>query len=367
MVKDQYQYVLDFYKEDGSSLGQLPVCMDWEPALQWTQFEGIRQGKLPPVMTIGPSSVEPIWDSKAGQPYLQAIRVIVETDQGHEVTGDIPLTYFGTIAQHVSYHFLKTGVLKAGDFYRYLVSAFPRSLEREEVKREKPEKTFSVKPVSRLLPLQEASLAELETHSSFSGMYHEGDIPVFIPRAVLAESVHLSRQAGALETGGILVGHLNHDSGRQEIFINVTAQIPARYAKSELEKLTFTADTWTAVTAAIELRRQGEWMVGWWHSHSYQKKTCQNCEKGKKGMCKETSAFFSVDDCGLHRCVFSGAFNIGLLIAESPCAGLNISLYGWRKGMIVSRGFHILNTSEHSVQDDTAVVGHFTGGYEHDA
>ena len=47
MAQDDYRYSLDFFREDGSAVGQVPVDIDWEPAMEWTHIEGVRSGRLP--------------------------------------------------------------------------------------------------------------------------------------------------------------------------------------------------------------------------------------------------------------------------------------------------------------------------------
>jgi hypothetical protein len=94
------------------------------------------------------------------------------------------------------------------------------------------------------------------------------------------------------------------------------------------------------VQAAIDLRRAGEAMVGWWHSHSYMKETCKDCEKRKEQTCKAGAAFMSGEDCLLHRTVFPRAHSVALVISDSPCSGVSWALFGWKRGVVAERGFY---------------------------
>ena len=196
------------------------------------------------------------------------------------------------------------------------------------------------------LPLSSGCLSDQLGGALLFGYPTAGDMPVFMPMSVLQEASALSRQSGENETGGILIGHLCRGADSPEIFAKVTAQIPARHARSGLTKLTFTADTWTAVQTAIRLRGRNEIHLGWWHSHSYLKKTCKECEKRVDGTCAATALFMSAEDVALHLTCFPRAFSIALVISDSPCAGLGWELFGWRQGMVAARAFHILGALE---------------------
>ena len=115
---------------------------------------------------------------------------------------------------------------------------------------------FSVEEIVQPLPLAGAPLASFFGNSVPAGPDEPvGRLPVFLPRRVLDEAVESARQAGDVETGGVLVGKLRRDSGghaaASEIFVEITAQVPAPHTLSQSTKLTFTAETWAAVQAAM--------------------------------------------------------------------------------------------------------------------
>jgi proteasome lid subunit RPN8/RPN11 len=358
MPNTGYQYVIDLLREDGSPLGQVPMTPDWEPAWEWTRFVGVRQGKLPAVMAVGPGTVEPIWHPKFGEPYVAGFRVVISGNGGGEVASEIPTAYFRGLAQQASATLVEKGALKPGELFHYLVCAFPNdptkpSQELPQVGR------FSVEEVAQPLPLEETPLEPFLSESLLWGEGHaqEGDVPIFIPQKVLDEVAVLAREAGELETGGILVGKLHRDSHVPEIFVEVTAQIPARHTHAQPTKLTFTAGTWRAVEAAIKLRSKNELMLGWWHSHP---DFCKNCEPEKRKICKLSRPFFSSEDCALQRAIFVRAFNLGLLVSDRGADGLVYSLFGWRQGIIVSRGFYVRPAAAEAVSLTRGVNKHAT-------
>ena len=121
----------------------------------------------------------------------------------------------------------------------------------------------------------------------------------------------------------------------------MTAQIPVVHAPAEVNKLTFTPETWTAAQAAIDLRRSDEIYLGWWHSHPVHE-WCKDCRPAKKELCPLAQGFLSSDDCRLHRTVFPRAYTCALVVSDvAEHDDVVHSLFGWRDGAIESRGYHL--------------------------
>ena len=158
---------------------------------------------------------------------------------------------------------------------------------------------------------------------------------------VLREAAAAATAAGMLEAGGILLGKLVRDSGSGDLSIDITAQIPAREAIADDASLRFTADTWRAVHAAISLRRAGEQILGWWHSHPAALWPCGNCPPERRSGCPSNRAFFSSMDAGFHRTAFQGAHNVALLLSFHADPAPRFDLFGWRRGMVSARGYYI--------------------------
>ena len=213
MVDDAYQYMLDFFREDGAAAGQVVVTPDWLPALESVHFEGIRQGRLPAVTAVGPSVVAPVWHAKAGAPYVSGVRVAVAANKadGATVSRDFPTRYFRGLATQASATLVEKGALKAGDAFRYLVSAFSKQADASS---SAPGNDFAVEEIAQPLPLAEGALDKYLHDAAPSGSFEPGvDAPVFLPQHVIDEATALAEAAGDIETGGVLVGNLRRAVG----------------------------------------------------------------------------------------------------------------------------------------------------------
>jgi proteasome lid subunit RPN8/RPN11 len=351
----EYRYVLEFFSEDGVSVGHAPIDVDWEPAFEHARFTGIRRGLLPPLVTGGVTTIEPVWHPTHGEPYITAVRAIARPDGGggperEAVETEIPLAYFHDLAPAATSTLVERKQAVAGEHLTYRVCAY-----RTRRGGAKTSKTtvgsgaavstsdhpapFLTEEIVKPLPVHEVPLSGfLETGIPSDGEHAEVDIPVFVPRQVLDETMALARRAGEVETGGILVGKLCRDRSIPEIFVEITAQIPARHALAERTKLTFTPETWSAAQAALDLRKQNELMLGWWHTHPAY---CAKCPPENRARCPLNRSFFSSEDVNLHRTCFGHPYTVALLISDTPETGLTCALFGWRAGMVSSRGFHV--------------------------
>ncbi len=327
-----YKLELEVMSADGQPLRRVPIVPDWEPALETTSFDAIRRGLLPPVLTANQGRIEPIWHGTLGAPYVSAFRAIIMTPSGQS-TVEIPTTYLRRHARQVSAELVSAGELGQGDLFKYLVCAY--LVEPEPV----PAGGFAVENVTEPLDLVDTRLGELMDCAQIEGPRRGDEMPVFIDQTVLDDAIALSRAAGSVEVGGVLVGTLRRDPVLPEIFIEVTALIPAPHTVTEAAKVTFTAETWAAVDAAIALRKCGEKKLGWFHFHP---NWCRNCPDEKRTHCALGEPFFSADDVHLHRVCFSRAYHVALLVTDTPRRGLVPTLYGWQQGMVTERGFHTL-------------------------
>ncbi len=355
MAQSDYAYALCLYHNDGTPLGQVPVDVDWEPGLQWAHLEAVRRGTLPAEAAVADGEVRPLWAAEADKPRVDRLRLSLRDPGGREAALELAASpYFTIAARQASACFVERGDLAAGDLFRYTVTAWPA---------ERPPKAASTLNIEQMrppLPLREEALEGLLDSAGPEGQIASMDLPVLLPEAVRAQAAGLARRAGAVETGGILIGHLCRDPRTRALFCRVTAQVPARHTRSELTSLTFTAETWSSVRQAIELRRCGEIMLGWWHSHSFLKESCRDCRKKADGSCRASAAFLSDTDCTLHRACFPRAYSLALVVAESPCAGLEYALFGWREGILRRRGRHVIGepTCEVKTAGNNEGAGH---------
>jgi len=331
-LKSDYRYALAFYKEDKTPLGQVPLEVDWEPAVECARFGAFRKDVLAPEDGSVEAAIEPIW-LKA--PYLSGFRVAFERNGTTGINQDFDTDYFAGLAKGVVPQLVESGKLAENERYFFLAVAFPAEKDQDE-----PAKLGIVaQPVTPSLALKSSSLPELTREASPVGALSD-DVPVFLPERVLGEVEALAREACPKETGGILIGHLHRDSDLPELAAEVTAQIHARRAEADSVRLNFTAACWTDVKGALELRGQGEIMLGWWHSHPV-REWCKDCSNESQEGCALARDFFSAHDRALHRAVFPRAYSIALVANDVGVGDLSFSLFGWRNGLIAPRGYHL--------------------------
>jgi hypothetical protein len=258
---------------------------------------------------------------------------------GQQAETDFPSAFFKDAAAEVSSEFVKRGKLETGDTYLFQAVAFAKNGAGT------PNRTMDLEVVEEKPVVQyiESRLEDFRRHSSSAGIVDVDDMPAFIPQRVLDEAAALTRAHEGRETGGILIGRLHHDTSLPEIFAEVSAQIPAEHTHGTAAKLTFTAETWSAASAAVRLRNQGEIYLGYWHSHPI-REWCRakECTPEKQKNCQLAKDFFSEDDRAVMRAAFPRAYSLGLVVNDAAFTDLSFSLFGWREGKIHPRGFYLL-------------------------
>lgn len=338
MVTSAFETVLVLAREDGTPLQQEVVGVDWEPAVEWTRLSALRRGQA---AVSHEARVEPLWHEELGAPYVQGFRLVL-AGEGDDVAGTFANDYLRDLAQAKASALVARGELVTGQRFRYVVMAQPSSAAVAS-----PARVRFRQGSAGATETSKAALDGYLGRASFVGVPNETDLPVFVPRPILQELTTLYRAAGARETGGILVGHLRQDPAVPEVFLEMTAQVPARRAEAGLAHLTFTAETWTDVRAALALRRRGEVWLGWWHTHPAREwsEAAHEAEKERGSAAQAevvSGAFFSSHDIALHRTVFFRGYCVGLVVSDLGSEQETFSLFGWRDGRVVNRGFHVL-------------------------
>ena len=328
MTTPRYAYAVHVLREDDTPVRQLPVEVDWEPAREALRLQALRDGRGVEAAFTLDCQIEPEWHPERGSPYLAGFRVRAGSGSGSLQFG---LAYFRELSRSVTKRLVADGALQQGDVVRCLPVAFPLA---EPEQREAPKLGRQAPP---RLALGQAALADFFADT---GTITE-PLPVLIPERVLDEAKALTLGVTGRETGGILIGRLHRDTASGGLFAEVTAQIPARHTEADAVKLSFTPATWTEVQAALDLRTQGESMLGWWHSHPV-REWCKNCPEDQRRQCTLARGFFSEDDRLLHRTVFPRAYSIALLVNDVEWDGPTFSLFGWDGGLVEARGFHRL-------------------------
>jgi proteasome lid subunit RPN8/RPN11 len=291
---------------------------------------------------------------------VEGFRAVVARDRPPPATFDIPLTYVASLARAASSRLIEQGKLEAGDRFQYVVCAYACEGRHAASGNEEPSRV-AVRAVGQVLNASDRDMAALLAGSWPCGPVEEDQMPVFVPQRIIEEAVELMAAAGDKETGGILIGHLRRDPVRRELFLEVTAQVQAQHAEHEPTRLTFTPETWTAADAALALRARGEIYAGWWHTHPA-KHWCDDCPPEKRQRCKVSGLppgdFFSAHDVALHRAVFPRAYSVALVISDGceDAGRPTWRLFGWRYGMLMARGFHVLRTPQTSEVFETSEV-----------
>jgi len=338
-MKSDHRFAVELYDEGGASLGQAPMEVDWEPAEESARFHAVRDGVLDPAERHPSLTLSPLWHHQLGEPYTTGFRIAVTAGDRAESGSDFASRYFRNYAQAAATGLVEAGRLKQGDRYHYVVAAFPVAPAPDRV----ADPAFRVRDVSPPLPLTASPIAPALAASLPHGEVAATALPVFVPDTVLAEAGELARTAHDRETGGVLVGYLRQDPEAGQIFVVVTAQLPATLAHGEATRLQFTPETWSQINGVLALRRRGEIMVGWWHSHPVLSWECKNCPVEKRRVCPVASDFFSAQDRALHRAVFPRAYTVALVINQLAEEEQTFSLFGWHQGLLETRGFYVLN------------------------
>ncbi len=347
-MTSSYRYTADITSAAGVQLVGMPVEMNWGHALQSAGFAAARQGRVAPLMRYADeAAVSPVWDEGRGEPHVSAFRVDLATD-GEPFHYEIPRAYAGTAVELGTGRLVSEGKLEQGELFAYELLGFTGSEPTPHAGSDGPR--FSAESVAQPLNLGSDALAAVQSRSDAapaSSAVSEcdlgDDMPVFIHASVLEDAQAMARRAGDHEAGGILLGQLYGDTESPEIFVQVSAMIEARHTVSQRERITFTPDTWNAARAAVELRGSGECILGWVHNHPW---FCAKCAETQRTKCPYRRPFFSAHDSALHGACFTGAFQVGLLVSDLGDAELSCDLFGWRRGLVVQRGFRVLGKGD---------------------
>jgi hypothetical protein len=336
-----FRFAVALFREDGASLGTVPVSRDWEPVHEWTRFFFQRKGALS-LDENGSASVLPLWEYSLGEPYCRGYRVQIAQPGRPPVASDFPKTHFRNIASAAASQLVAQNELYDGEPYSYMVVAHPAPQEAPS------SGGLSVTNTSPCLPARDASLECFMKRAKPGGVIDAEDMPVFVHRHVLDEVAEFTHAHEGIEVGGILIGKLWRDELAGEIFAEITAQIPAEHTTGTNEKLTFSAQTWTAADAALRLRNRGEVPLGYHHVHPV-RTWCKGkeCSPDKQKNCAFAKDFFSADDEAVMRTAFPRAYNIAIVANDTAFTDLTFSMFGNREGITQPRGFYVLeeNTS----------------------
>lgn len=340
-----YQLYAKFYRLDATattepdSMASLPLAnVDWSLAQEYINWERVRRHpRLPIVLDQPAAEFEPSWDAHRGRPFLVGIRArFGDVPEPFEPIS-LPLSFLHDAARNAAEQLVESGQLVTGDRCRFRICAMPDEQQQQPGPGAGPQ-GLEIEPIAEPLQVQEDCISSLLERATLADEHPEQGLPAFLPAGVLEEMKQLTREAADRETGGVLIGHVGFDSSIPELFLRVTAQIPAVHAEQEATSLTLTPRTWAAAAAAVELRGLGETYLGWWHSHP---DWCADCPEAKRRECSLRCDFFSAQDKSVHRCCFSRAFQVAMVISDHGGGELSAAMYGWSQGAIERRRFYL--------------------------
>lgn len=338
-----YRFYASLSTPGGEPLGELPLAIDWIPALRWAQFERLRTNVAAPVgADPGQPSIIPEWHDEDGPPFVAGIGI--RHPGSEDAMSRLPLEYLYPSVIDASAGLVADGSLRAGQPFGYRIYALAEPGARQtdpsgiEIQALPQAPAIEFSDLSSLLRIAEPGPVPGDENGVVSPRRTDPALRAFLPRALLDEVTRLSDVAGDVETGGILVGKLLRDRGG-EIFVRVTAQIAARHTEATQGSLRFTPATWAAADAAIRLRSSNEVTLGWWHRHPH---FCKRCPPQRRAHCPLSKPMFSADDRALHREVFQMPWNVALLLSYLGDERPSYDLFTWDRGLIGASRFYIL-------------------------
>ena len=147
------------------------------------------------------------------------------------------------------------------------------------------------------------------------GVIYESATVVVIREAALEAVLDFSERDTARERGGFLLGGVYGERPHYTVIRNFH---PASEALSDAASLTFTHESWAAVTREIELNQPGERILGWHHTHP--------------GM----GVFLSAYDLFIQRHFFAQPWQVALVVDPRR---REFAFFHWRGGEVRDCGF----------------------------
>lgn len=339
MVENAHRWAVELLDPAGGASESFALGedrIDWEPAEEAARWAAVRSGEYSPQEAwAAPATVSPLGSERLGEPYALGFEVRLGSNGAGPFSRAFPMLYFKALAEACAGAWVDSGRLSRGDRFRYLLTAFRQDQRLVPAAR----RSASIRTLPPAITIEapgaeDALRSELETVGSLD----PSDPPVFVPRAILSETVEHVLSSPEKETGGFLLGRFRRHLDSRDVATVVTGYLPSR-AEGTATRLSFTPECWTAARSAIALRGSGEALVGWVHSHIVDE-LCRNCAEEKRRVCPLASGFFSEHDRTVHRVVFPRAYQFALVVNLSAGTTTH-SCFGWRDGAIAARGFHV--------------------------
>jgi proteasome lid subunit RPN8/RPN11 len=145
---------------------------------------------------------------------------------------------------------------------------------------------------------------------------------ILVYESVLEQILDYSERDLARELGGFLIGEVHE---LPEPHVEIRRFLPATGAKRGYTSVTFTHDTWSALTREVDSSFAGERVVGWQHTHP------------------GFGIFLSSYDLFIHRHFFSAPWQVALVVDPRK---QEFGFFQWRGEEIVDCGFICVNDPE---------------------
>lgn len=338
-MRQTFRFHLEFWQQDGRRVLDVPLSeAEFARAVETAFFDGLRRGRFAEYELPRPGvKLEPAFLGR-DSPHAAGFVVVMPAADGSVYRTEFPAHFLRGQAQAILVDRLLGGELTPQTL-QYRLAAYadeqttaPRgmgmTLDAEET-------CVSIRPKSR------RDLGKAEAWDT----PRTEDLPVLIPRHVLEDALEQARAEPQHEVGGYLLGHLCRDTKTAELFLEITAHLPAEHTEATATSVTFTAESWARAREVIDWRGEGEIFTGWVHSHPF--RFCAECPTPAPAECVSKVLFFSPEDHFLMGLTFAQPFMVALQTAieprlEAALGHLPVRLYGWRGGAVVPRGFEVI-------------------------
>jgi hypothetical protein len=335
---------LEFYQNGGGSyVHQEPLFdADFERARMAANWAGFQSGLLPEFAPgRAPSRIEPIFaNPDGGSRRATGFVVEITTAGGNAHRETFSLDHFRIRARRTAAELVRLGLVTGANSLRYGLTASP-AYDRD-IAIDGP--IFTLEEALAAVAILPASRESFGPEEPCDAPRTE-DFPVLIHRHVIDEAIVEAAGSPENETGGFLLGHLRLDSASRRPFLEVTDLVPAQSTEASIISVTFTPLSWAHVRRLIDIRGEGEILVGWMHSHPF--RFCADCPIPAPEECITKILFFSRDDEFVMEAAFPQPYMVGLLAGleprlEAAIGHKPVRLFGWDRGVIRARGFHLI-------------------------
>lgn len=345
---NHYDFFLEVQDEEKSLSHQAKLEDDTLAlAIEDTVFSALCDGRLSAGATIQTATIEPTWVDQSQSPYIIGLSVTICWNGSND---DEELLYrkhydkspFHLRARQVIGELMKKDLESAPtdqeqsvdstehNTFLWKVAAFPKPADPPD----QAAKRFSARAVDSPLLIPRRPLADFNLE--FPEKIDSDSLALFVPTEVIREIQELTIEtAGRLEQAGVLIGHLAQDPSTGRVFSVVTAHLEATVnVQAETDSFKFTAETFMEIRKLIQLRQNGEILLGWQHNHHF----CPGCPGNPSG----STIFFSTADIQVQSSAFRPPYMVALVAGRDldlePTRPA-VRMYGWQSADLKPRDF----------------------------